>query len=120
LYGTEEALEVLEALEDAYADYAIIDPGNLGAPGARPCIDKGHCRQCMDDRMWGYFFPAIERCEVFAFWAPIATCNIECELRYAWQLGKEILHVSYQLGEIDLEDMTLEDYHYIRVMTEVS
>ena len=113
-YATEEALEVLKALKREYPDYKIVDPEDFDVK-----TPWKSCRQCMDEKMKKIFFPKIDECEKFAIWAPITTCGIECELHYAWQTGKELIYISYQFGEVDFEDMTLQDYHYMRVATEV-
>ena len=112
-YATPEALEILKALKEEYPDHEIIDPEDFDAP---PWLS---CEQCMQDKMKKIFFPAIERCTKFAIWAPIATCGIECELHYAWQCGKPIIYVSYFAGEIEFEEMNLQQYHYMEVATEV-
>lgn len=113
-YGTNEAFEILRALKREYPNYDIIDPEDISLPSGWVS-----CKECMQNHMKVVFFPEIERCDKFAIWAPIVSCGIGCEIHKAWELGKEIIYVSYFAGEVEFEDMTLQDYHYTRVMTEV-
>jgi len=114
-YATPQALKIRKALKQEYPGYQIVDPEDLNPP--EPWTS---CRQCMDKHMGKIFFPAIEQCEKFAIWAPIITCGIECELHKAWELGKELIYISHQFGEVDLENTTLKELHYIREVTEVN
>jgi len=107
-YATPEALEVLKALKEEYPGYGIIDPEDHDIS-----TTWKSCSQCMQKIMKKSFFPLIEECSLFAIWAPISTCGIKCEFHYAWQLGKPCIYISYQYGEVDFEDITLQEYHKI-------
>jgi len=111
-YATPEALEVLWALQQEYPNYKIIDPEDYDTP-----LSWKSCKQCMDEHMKKIVFPMIEICEKFAIWAPIKTCGVHCELTYASQLGKPCIYISNQFGEIDFEDITLQDYHRVESQT---
>jgi hypothetical protein len=108
-YAMPEVLEVLKALKKAFPGYKILDPEDVDVP------EFLNCKDCMQNILKTYFFPLIEKCDVFAILAPIATCRIECELHYAWQLGKNVAYISYDAGEIDFEELNLREYHMMLI-----
>lgn len=113
-YATPEALEVLKALKEEYPGYTIVDPEDYNIP------EKRFCENCRFETMEAHLFPLIKECEVFALWAPIATCDVECEFHYAWHCEEKLyVFISYSVGEIDFETLTLQDYHRIESQTPV-
>ncbi len=112
-YGTEESLKVFRALSRDYKDYRVIDPEDLDA---QPVKD---CRQCMDEHMKKVFFPLIDKCAIIFIWAPLSTCGIKCELFYAWEHKKPAQLIVLQDDELEYEDLSLKEYHYMDFATEV-
>ena len=109
-YNTPESLQVYRALQRTFPDSEIVDPEEYPQEktGFRPT-----CRDCMNDRMKAVLFPLIDKCEKLAVWPIQNTCSLKCELHFAWAQGKELLHIEYILSEneIELEDLTLGEYH---------
>lgn len=112
-FATPESLMVLKELQRTYPNYKIIDPEDLEIPIWKPCKD------CMQKTMKKVVFPLIDKCNIFAVWAPVATCRIECELHHAWEEDKEVINISNQFEEVEIEDMTLQEYHIMEVEMEV-
>lgn len=107
-YGTPEAAKILQALREEFKEHTILDPEEIETRA--PWVG---CHDCMQNRMKKLFFPLVAQAEIFAIWAPLATCGIKCELHKAWELGKRTILVCYSFGEIEFEDLTLQEYHYM-------
>ena len=112
-YGTPESLMVLKELQKTYSKYKIIDPEDIDG------LYWESCQDCMKNIMKKVFFPLIKKCEIFSIWAPKSTCGIECELSYAWQIGKPVIYLSLSLeDEVEIEDLTLKEYHDVKLVME--
>lgn len=106
-YAMPETQEILREIKRQYSGYKIIDPEDIELTWDG---EFSSCRDCMERRKVE-LFPLIEKCNLFAIWAPVNSCEIKCELYKAWELGKPAVHISYLFGEVDFEDITLKEYH---------
>jgi len=107
-YHTRESVEIAKWLEEVYG--SVIDPEDLNIPKFKSC------KQCLTNILKWVLFPKIEECTLFALWPASPTCQLSCELHYAWTLGKRLVLITYNPQEIEEEDITPQEYHTMELM----